>query len=155
MTIRFKLEASIPKEVQIEHPFPEEDTDLFPAQLTLGHSDGILSLPLRRDTLKFFLTPYKEYFYLPQEDTAIHKSVAQFVDSSFRRKATAATCYTKKEGSFLPSLSRKAPSREEPVFYTGYKEKPAYYLLADASEESKLSHQLSEYLFYELPAFTK
>lgn len=155
ITIRFTLKVPVPKKIQIEHPFPDETAVPFPAQLTLSHSEGILSLPLRQDTLKFFLTPYQEYFYLPQEDTAIHKSVAQFVDSAFRRKATAATCYTKKEGSFLPSLSRKVPSRDEPLFYTGYKEKPAYYLLADSSEEDKLSRQLGEYLFYELPAFTR
>ena len=41
-------------------------------------------------------------YYLPEEDTAIHKSVASFVGSSHRKKATAKTCYTKRSGTFLP-----------------------------------------------------
>ena len=52
--------------------------------------------------LKFYYENYKDYYYLPEEDMAIHKSVAAFVDPKRRKKATAATCYTKKSGLFLP-----------------------------------------------------
>lgn len=44
---------------------------------------------------KLYHKDYKEYFYLPAEDIAIHKSVAQFVDKNFRKKAAAANCFTK------------------------------------------------------------
>ena len=33
---------------------------------------------------------------------AIHKSVGIYVDASRRKKASAANCYTKKTGTFLP-----------------------------------------------------
>ena len=32
----------------------------------------------------------------------MHKSVAQFVEKEYRKKATRETCYQKKEGFFLP-----------------------------------------------------
>lgn len=38
------------------------------------------------------------------EDTAIHKSVGEYVDRDARAKATARTCYTKKQGLFLPQF---------------------------------------------------
>lgn len=66
-------------------------------------SDGFLvHIPLRRDTLKFFFADYKDYYYLPLEDRALHKSVAEFVDKAYRQKATRNTCYQKKTGVFLP-----------------------------------------------------
>ena len=61
-----------------------------------------LVIPVYTGILKFFYDNYKDYYYLPEEDTAIHKSVASFVDSSHRKKATAKTCYTKRSGTFLP-----------------------------------------------------
>ena len=48
--------------------------------------------------LKYFFDNYKDYYYLPAEDTAMHKSVASYVDKEHRRQATAATCYTRHEG---------------------------------------------------------
>lgn len=52
--------------------------------------------------LKYFYDNYKDYYYLPEEDRAIHKSLAIFVDKEYRKKAKASNCYTKKEGLFVP-----------------------------------------------------
>ena len=60
-----------------------------------------------------FFPDYKNYYYLPEEDTAMHKSVASFVDPAHREKAKAQNCYVKREGVFLPSLSE---SESHPVF---------------------------------------
>lgn len=57
---------------------------------------------IRTDELKFFYPDYKNYYYLPKEDCAIHKSVAFYVDKDYRTQARAATCYSKKTGCFLP-----------------------------------------------------
>ena len=35
-----------------------------------------------------------EYYYLPEEDSAVHKSVGIYVDKSRRKAATPQTCYT-------------------------------------------------------------
>ncbi|MBO5371321.1 MAG: ribonuclease H-like domain-containing protein [Lachnospiraceae bacterium] len=54
-----------------------------------------ISVPILEGKIKYYHENYKDYYYLPEEDMAIHKSVASYVDSSHRKKATANTCYTK------------------------------------------------------------
>lgn len=61
-----------------------------------------IHVPLVEDTLYHFFPDYRNYFYLPKEDMAVHKSVGSYVDPAFREKATAANCYIKKTGTFLP-----------------------------------------------------
>lgn len=73
--------------------------------------------------LRYFLPgSSSDYYYLPAEDTAIHRSVAQFVDHTQRKKATPETCYTNREGSFLPVPG----SFPAPLFYASYRSVPAY-----------------------------
>ena len=54
--------------------------------VTVDVSDGIL---------KNYFENYKDYFYLPQEDTAIHKSLGNFLDKNLKKQASKDTCYTK------------------------------------------------------------
>lgn len=61
-------------------------------------------IPTFTGSLKYFFKDYKDYYYLPVEDSAIHKSVAEFVDKEYRIKATKANCYTKKHGTYLPNV---------------------------------------------------
>lgn len=60
-----------------------------------------LTVPRFQGELKYFLPDYRSYYYLPAEDTAVHKSVAAYVDRDFRRPATPKTCYLRREGTFL------------------------------------------------------
>lgn len=53
------------------------------------------------DTLKYYFKDYKNYYFLPYEEMAIHKSMATYVDSNHKVKATKATAFTKKEGAFI------------------------------------------------------
>ncbi len=76
-----------------------------------------LRIPLRSGELRYYLPHYQDYYYLPAEDVAIHKSVAAYVDKNYRKKATPDTCYTKKTGLFLPlpqgmEQSQGIPSQE-------------------------------------------
>ncbi len=66
----------------------------------MDHSIQI-KIPVFTGTLKYFYSNYKDYYYLPEEDYAIHKSVASYVDTSHRIKAKKSTCYTKKNSHFL------------------------------------------------------
>lgn len=61
-----------------------------------------LTIPRRHGELKMFFPNYRDYYYLPAEDTAMHKSVAEFVDREYRVKATRETAYIRHTGSFLP-----------------------------------------------------
>ena len=78
--------------------------------------------------LKYFYDNPKEYYYLPAEDMAVHKSVATYVDKEFRRKATKATCYTRQAGRFLPEFSKEFPT----VFQEDCKANE-YFLLCNAA----------------------
>ena len=76
-------------------------------QTKLGHLQMIqnyitIFISIINSPLKHFYPNYKDYYYLPLEDTAIHKKVAQFVDKEHKKKATASTCYTKYYGNSLP-----------------------------------------------------
>ena len=71
---------------------PRLITILFSGYLLRAEGNQLtLRLPLYRGTLKYFYPNYRDYFYLPDEDCAIHKSVGEYVDKAHRTKATAAT----------------------------------------------------------------
>ncbi|MDY4670542.1 MAG: ribonuclease H-like domain-containing protein [Oliverpabstia sp.] len=74
--------------------------------------------------LKFFFSDYKNYYYLPLEDKAIHKSVGAFVDKEHREKAKASNCYQKQAGCFLPQYS----DFSTPVFRLYYKDSRTWFL---------------------------
>ncbi len=106
-TFVLRLSLSFPRKVS----FQEEGFD--------GMVEGdriFLTVPRFQGELKYFLPDYSDYFYLPAEDMAIHKSVAAYVDKDFREKATARTAYVRREGTFL-----KLPGEiGERVFRPGY-----------------------------------
>ena len=77
--------------------------------------------------LKYFYKEYKDYYYLPNEDMAIHKSVAFYVDKNFKTKAKAANCYSKKTGNFIPQPKESI----EPYFKIEYNDKTTYIELTD------------------------
>lgn len=82
-------------------------------------------IPISHLTLKFFFADYKNYYYLTKEDTAVHKSIGEYVDKKYREQAKASTCYIKKEGDFLPQPHKIF----EPSFYSEYKDKYCWFEL--------------------------
>lgn len=54
-----------------------------------------LRVPLYQGMARLYYLDYKNYYYLPAEDMAIHKSVAIYTDKSLREKATPETCYSR------------------------------------------------------------
>ena len=93
-----------------------------------------------RGPLKHFFPDYKNYYYLPLEDTSIHKSIAAYVDKDYREPATAATCFTKKEGFFLPQND----TWFQPVFKEAYKDKISYFQCTEKFLQDK--EQMLAYL---------
>ncbi len=94
---------------------------------TASNTEGTLRVPLYEGELKFFYANYKDYYYLPAEDIALHKSVSAFVDKNFRRQATRSDCYTRKTGKFLPEWNTLI----EPFFKTSYESNDLYFELTD------------------------
>ena len=109
--IHARLTAPLPK------GFYEETSEYV---LSIGEEDPEemnLAVTLYDGELKYFFVDYKNYYYLPAEDCAIHKSVGTYVDRSARKQATARTCYQKKKGCFVPQPSPVFT----PLFYQEYK----------------------------------
>lgn len=159
--LHFKHHASLPRTVSLTAAFPptKDSAQTFtvhPGTLELTKDTGILQIPIISTELKYFLPNPKEYYYLPSEDQAVHKSVAEFVDPSHRKKATAATCYLRRTGKFLPALQPyKAGSDSFPqnisVFLSVYRDKLGFYELpADLTPENPF---WKEYLIQTLRAW--
>ncbi len=103
---------------------------------------AVISVPVYTGQLKYFLPgPVSDYYYLPAEDVAIHKSVAVYADRSHRVKATPQTCYTKKEGTFIPTDD----SSLTPNFSTDYRTYPLY-ISCDPQKWEQDNGFLSKYI---------
>lgn len=90
-------------ELQAKEPFPIPfEYEKESLQLSGSEMQCTLRIPLFEGTLKHYIEDYKNYFYLPLEDTIVHKSIAGSMDSSYRVRATKDTCYVKKTALFLP-----------------------------------------------------
>lgn len=100
--------------------------------------DGKLRVPVYEGELKYFYSNYKEYYYLPKEDTAIHKSVAAFVDQAYRRQATARNCYTRKTSTYLPQWEVLFT----PFFKKDYDDKKLFFELTDELKTQRESFNI-------------
>ncbi len=97
-----------------------------------GH-EGTLIIPIYEEELKYFYANYKDYYYLPTEDTAMHKSIASFVDKEYREQATAANCYTRKFSTYLPQWDILV----EPFFKREYKTNDLFFELTDEIKKDR------------------
>ncbi len=103
------------------------------------NSQGILVVPIYEEELKFFYANYKDYYYLPIEDQALHKSISAYVDKDYREQATARNCYTRISSLFLPQWSILV----EPFFKRDYDSTDLFFELND--EVKKNRELFSEY----------
>ncbi len=96
-------------------------------------SEATLKIPIYEEELKYFYSNYKDYYYLPDEDVALHKSVAGFVDREHRYPASAANCYTRKFASYLPQWDVIF----EPFFKRDYKSRELFFELTDDMKKDR------------------
>lgn len=94
---------------------------------------AILKVPLYEEELKYFYSNYKDYYYLPTEDIALHKSVAGFVDKTYRIQASATNCYTRKQSAYLPQWNVLF----EPFFKRDYTSKELFFELTDEMKKDR------------------
>lgn len=90
-------------------------------------------IPIYDEELKYFYSNYHDYYYLPAEDVALHKSVAGFVDKAYRIPASAANCYTRKMSAYLPQWDVVF----EPFFKRDYKGREYYFELTDELKKNR------------------
>ncbi len=113
--------SSLPVPVSWDHP------SLEGVRFQAEENRLTIQIPVFEGELKYFYPNYRDYYYLIYEDTAVHKSVGEFVDRSARKKATPSTCYTRKKGLFLP----QSEPCLSPVFRTDLRSKTVYGLLPE------------------------
>lgn len=112
--------------------------------LTMNQDISRIRIPLFEGELRYFYPNYKDYYYLPAEDMAIHKSVAAFVDKNYRERAKACNCYNRKTGIFLPQYN----SIISPVFQKELKDKCTYFELTnDFSSSDVMLRSYVEHIF--------
>ncbi len=107
LELRVTIPFKVPKSVHWENTLTasiDGTYDNMSIQFIVASNNVTLKIPVFKGELKYFFNNYKEYYYLPKEDMAIHKSVSQFVDKEYRVQAKANTCYSKKAGIFIPAF---------------------------------------------------
>lgn len=97
------------------------------------NKEAILRVPIFEEEMKYFYANYHDYYYLPTEDVALHKSVAGFVQKEHRIQATAATCYTRKASNYLQQWDVSF----EPFFKRDYKSKDLFFELTDELKKDR------------------
>lgn len=119
--IHFQLEQPLPSHLSVSKPVDCESAAIY--QLNIQKDMGCLTVPCFCGELKYFFPDYRNYYYLPAEDQAIHKSIGAFVDAQHRKNARPDTCYTRKSSVFLPQPKPVI----EPVFQPIYHSKDLYF----------------------------
>jgi len=120
-TLRISMTPRDSFPVRIESAVP-------PFSLVAEDAVAVLTVQLFRGELKFFFPDPENYYYLPDEDTAIHRSVGGFVDRAHRIPAKKSNCYTKKSGLFVP----QPQPLYTPAFYAAFKDLLSYFSLPDS-----------------------
>ena len=96
-------------------------------------AEACIKVPIYEEELKYFYSNYHDYYYLPTEDVALHKSVAKFVDKNHRIPASAANCYTRKTASYLPQWELLFL----PFFKRDYKSRELFFELTDELKRNR------------------
>lgn len=111
LDLRYRLSRPLPRELYLE-----DETFTLSAS---GEEKDLLNIAVRlyEGELRYFFADYKNYYYLPMEDRAIHRSVGEFVERSKRKPATRQNCYERRQGLFLP----EPEIIFAPVLYREYK----------------------------------
>ena len=108
---------------------------------------GLIKVPLFTGTLRHFFTDYQNYYYFPDQDTAIHRSAAVYADKTHRVPAKASTCYTRKEGTFLPHWG----DFRVPSYKAQYSDKMEYFEFTKAMQcDDDFFSEYADYLIYRL-----
>ena len=114
--------------MQNDYPVPRRISHkLNDFSLMISPTRTSIRVPIYEGELHYFYPNYKDYYYLPEEDLAIHKSVASYVDRQYRENARAYNCYNRKTSSFLPQCS----SVMQPEFRKEYNDKISYFELTE------------------------
>lgn len=123
LIIKVDINECIPKDLSVNNEV---------AFIKIHGSQITVSIKAYVGELLYFFDDYKNYYYLPYEDYAIHKSVASYVDKQYRQQAKACNCYTHVKGIFVPAYYSEGCK----TFAKNYDDKTPYIALDDKSFSS-------------------
>lgn len=135
--------------LSLDWPLPEAfSLEQTPLRLEARGSSAVIHSAAFSGEMKHFFENWKDYYYLPLEDCAVHKSVGIYVDKNCRQKATAKNCYQKSSGIFLPQPRPVF----QPAFYADYGSRPAWFqfhpeFLENQEELSAYARMILDSLF--------
>ncbi len=123
---------------------------------TMPSADHItLTIPYQAGKMYHFYPNHQDYYYLPLEDRAIHKSIGAYVDKEHRRKATAKTCYMPLESLFFP-IPKKAcgygfviedsNAYQATIYQESYGKKSFYLPFEELFTENEIRPIVKQYL---------
>ncbi len=121
----FLLKYTLPHPLTLQFTFKNAPE----STLTLQARDreATLAVPLTCGELRCFFPDYRNYYYLPLENQAIHKSVGAYVDKMHREPAKPANCCVRKTGHFLPQPEELFT----PCLRKSYESKALYFECTD------------------------
>ena len=123
-----KLQTELIIEFTYDTPVPAPVSGGFSdCYLMLGGSRGKIRVSIFTGALRYFYPDHKNYYYLPLEDRAMHKSTSQYVDRNRREQARPENCYMKVRSRFLPEWDTIVT----PVFKYAYNDRTMYFELND------------------------
>ena len=115
-----------------------------PVYLSVSSNEGKLRLPVVSGIMKHYFKDHENYYYLKEEDTAVHSSLAEFIPAALKRKATPSTAYVKKEGVFLPQYEEEIT----PCFKPNIRSRLSYFEFSEEllSSKERMQHYLTSLL---------
>lgn len=85
LIIKFKLPVPVPV------PVSKKGSGFY---FTCKEKEGALEAEVTDHKAKQYYSNYKDYDYIPREDTAMPKILSRYMDKSLRKNARPETCYT-------------------------------------------------------------
>ncbi len=132
-------EVTVSKRESAKDKYTTNSSDIIDTNYSIIVKDNYIYIksPILTGKLKYFFDNYKDYYYLPVEDTVVHKSLAVYVDKEYKIKAKPDECYTNLESVFIPVTDSGDYSLKEiKTFKDSYKSY-SYYNELDTIINSK------------------
>ena len=123
-----KLKTELIIEFTFDTPVPNPISCGFSdCYLMLGGTKGKIRVAVFTGILRYFYPDHNNYYYLPLEDRAMHKSTSQYVDRDRRENARPENCYVRVRSQFLPQWDKIVT----PVFKYAYNDRTMYFELTN------------------------
>jgi len=110
----------------------------------IPYEDSILiKIEIINDTLLYFFKDYENYFYFPELDEVMHKSIAKY-STLEKQKAKKHNCYIKKNGIFIEIFSDSNDSNE--IFMHNINDSNRYILLPENINDFDFKEYINDFL---------